>query len=161
VVLLSACGTDPAPAELDGLFGWLWSRYDVASAKDLLDANTKLQAATSDAQKDKPLRGKLSALTEEQLKDVDVNSAQLGQSDRSLVHGAAISKQDEVGCAPIEQNAIKEQRPAAHQSPIIDAVTGPVVPVAARKVNAADGRATFRQPVRQQPKERPRGTLQE
>ena len=95
------------------------------------------------------------------LKDVDVNSAQLGQSDRSLMHRAAISKQDKVGYAPIEQIAIKEQRPAAHQSPIIDAVTGPVVPVAARKVDAADGRPTFRQPARQQAKERPRGTLQE
>jgi hypothetical protein len=39
---------------------------------------------------------------------MNVNSAQLCQSDRHLMHRAAIAKKDEISYAPIQHGAIKE-----------------------------------------------------
>jgi len=47
IVLLTGCGVDPAPADLDGLVHWIWVNYDASDDAAAADAVAKLDRAVA------------------------------------------------------------------------------------------------------------------
>ncbi len=72
-----ACGTalDPAPAETDGNFRWIWLHYSDATDPEMADAVGKFRLAIGADQISDPVRGALHRLTPEELAPVQMSGA--------------------------------------------------------------------------------------
>ncbi len=67
-MLLACASTDPAPADIDGLFHYFWDKYRAGSDEELVEAITHAQAAV--ARLDLPATGSLTRLSSAQVADL-------------------------------------------------------------------------------------------
>lgn len=64
LLLMTACGVDPAPEDLDGLVHWLWDNHGVTTGADFGDTFTKVRSALDPL--DSLITGDLSDLVPDQ-----------------------------------------------------------------------------------------------
>lgn len=72
--LLTGCGVDPAPKDLQRLSKWFWVHYDDASDEELADGIIKLNAATRAATTDEPIKGTVARLGKSDLEVVGLSA---------------------------------------------------------------------------------------
>lgn len=72
--LLTGCGVDPAPKDLQRLSKWFWVHYDDASDEELADGIIKLNAATKEAKADEPIKGTVARLGKSDLEVVGLSA---------------------------------------------------------------------------------------
>lgn len=73
LLLLMACGIDPAPDDVDGLAHWSWVNYDVADASDLADAAEVLRGLDASD-------GTITDLLPEEVSQIGLDGADLEQT---------------------------------------------------------------------------------
>ena len=93
--------------------------------------------------------------------DMDMNAPQLGHAQRNAVHRAAIAKQHEIGNGVVAGKSVKKGRPASHATAKRGGLAGPVIMIAARKIDPHNLCASPVQRLRQFKEKRPRRPLQE